>query len=439
MLNHQQLLAKLQQFPSPSSYLIAYSGGLDSHVLLHMLATLQDQIQAPLRAMHIQHGLQTEAEEWAAHCLAVCADLKIPCFVKHLHLTPKPGISLEALARDARYAALHDVLPENGMLLTAHHADDQAETLLLQLLRGSGIEGLAAMPEYRAWHPGWHARPLLSFTRTELQAYAKTHNLHWVEDPSNQNTDFDRNYLRQQIMPLLQTRWPAANKTIARSAGHLANLLPLVHMQTENALGQCLNPQGRLLISQLKKQPATEQNLVLRAWIQQNGHPTPQHTHLKQIQKNVLHAAENAMPEVRWNNSIIRRYRDELWILPNKPYPLPTAAIHWPDSTELTLPPGCGRLMRKPVTNNGIPDRLWREGKINVRWRSEGVKCQPVGRVGHRSLKKICQDFAIPPWQRPYLPLIYADDQCIAVADYCVCTGIEILPDDTLSGLIYQY
>ena len=438
MLNSQRLLCELQKLPTPSNYLIAYSGGLDSHVLLHLLAAVREQRQIPIQAMHIQHGLHAAAEQWARHCLATCQTLDVPCTVKHLHLEPKQGESLEALARDARYAALQSALSDKGMLLTAHHADDQAETFLLQLLRGAGIAGLAAMPQCREWYQGWHARPVLTFTQAELQAYAKQHQLNWIEDPSNQNTDFDRNYLRQQIVPLLQARWPAANKTISRSAAHLADLLPIIQVQAKNALQACLNQQGNLSIKQLEKFDQATQNLLLRAWIEQAGHPTPRQTHLAQIQRSVLNAGDDTSPEVCWSNSILRRYRDELWLMSNQKHPVPQRPVYWVDTPELELPAGCGRLTRKPATRQGIPDRLWHEGKISVRWRSEGIKCQPLGRNGQRSFKKLCQEYAIPPWQRPYLPLVYADNQLIAVADYCLCEGIDILPDDTLSCLVYS-
>lgn len=437
MLTHASLLDRLSGLPCPGNYLIAYSGGLDSHVLLHMMAALRGRLNAPIQAMHIQHGLQAEAAQWANHCAHICQALQIPYTEIQLNLQAQPGISLEALARDARYAALGAKLPPQGMLLTAHHADDQAETLLLQLLRGAGVEGLAAMPPCRQYHAGWHARPLLRYPRAELKAYAKQYGLNWLEDPSNQNTDFDRNYLRHHIMPLLQARWPAANKTISRSASHLAALLPVLQTQTTQLLQSCLNAHGRLRISQLNKLNETELGWVIRAWARQAGHAMPHQAHLHQIKKNVLNAAADASPQVSWDDTILRRYRDELWLTPKQSFPPPDTTLDWPDTPELTLPAGCGRLMRQPTTEQGIPDRLWREEKISVQWRSAGISCQPIGRNGRRSFKKLCQEFAIPPWQRPYLPLIYADGQLIAVADYCLCEGIKSLPGDTFSKLIY--
>ncbi len=407
-------------------------------MLLHLMHTVQAQLDAPVHAIHIQHGLQAEADQWAQHCANICQQLGIPLAIRHLNLQPEAGVSLEAMARDARYAAIAETLPDNGMLLTAHHADDQAETLLLQMFRGAGIDGLASMPTCRAWRQGWHARPLLSFPQTELQAYAAKHQLQWIEDPSNQNTQHDRNYLRHEIMPLLRKRWPGIPKTLSRSASHIAATLPNIHTQAEEALQQCLNPQGSLSIHALKKRDENLRAWVIRTWVRQNGHATPRQAHLAQIEQNLLNTAPDASPQVSWGEGVLRRYRDELWLTARRKPPPPQTTLAWPDIAKLTLPAGCGHLARQPDEHQGIPDRLWRNGKIRIGWRTEGIMCQPAGRQGHRTFKKLCQEFHIPPWRRPYLPLIYVDERLIAIADYCLCGEIEILPGDTLSRLVYQ-
>jgi tRNA(Ile)-lysidine synthase len=171
-------------------------------------------------------------------------------------------------------------LPENGLLLTAHHADDQAETLLLQMLRGAGVADPAGMPACRAFGSGRHARPLLPYTRAELHDYARQHQLHWIEDPSNQDTGFDRNYLRQQIMPQLKARWPAAARTLARGAGHLAGVLEVLQGQPEQAMQTCPNAHGRLQVSRLSQLNTHQRARVVRAWVQQSGHALPQQAHL---------------------------------------------------------------------------------------------------------------------------------------------------------------
>ena len=199
-----------QDLPRPRGYRVAFSGGLDSTALLHLLGLARSQLAAPVEAVHVDHQLQSASAAWTDHCREVCRQLEIPLQVLTVDAHPTPGQSPEAAARQARYAALSEMHRGDEMLLTAHHVDDQAETLLLQLLRGAGVEGLAAMPMIRTWQGGWHARPLLDIPRRALHAWAQAQGLAWIEDPSNAHTTADRNYLRHEIMPRLLGRWPAA-------------------------------------------------------------------------------------------------------------------------------------------------------------------------------------------------------------------------------------
>lgn len=428
-----QLLTQLRDLPRPAHYLVAYSGGVDSHVLLHALATCRGQYMISLQAIHVQHGLHPEAGKWAAHCQAVCQALDIPLQIVSVQLQRPAGASLEAVAREARYAACQQHALPGTMLLTAHHADDQAETVLLQLLRGAGIAGLAAMPICRTTPSGWHARPCLHWSRQALQQYAQQHALTWIEDPSNQNTDFDRNYIRQQVMPLLQARWPAANRTLARSASHVAAILPLVQAQARRDLADSCDLTGHLRVSVLRELPEVRCQQVLRAWIHQTDHPVPNQAQLSEIVDQVIYAAPDSQPQIAWQNSELRRYRDVLWLLHRPLPPLPDKPLVWPVQMQtLTLPVGCGVLRRIPA-EQGLPDQYWQQGRVSVRWRRQGIRCRPAGRQGHRSFKKLCQDYGVPPWQRSYVPLLYLDDQLIAVADICLC--MEPITGDTCHQL----
>ena len=416
-----QLWEQLCALPQPEHYVVAYSGGLDSHVLLHALAMLQGQYTIPLQAIHIQHGLHPAAEHWAAHCQQICQALNIPLQIVSLQLQLPSGASLEAVARDARYAACQRYALPGTMLLTAHHADDQAETVLLQMLRGAGIAGLAAMPVCHTTASGWHARPCLGWSRQALHQYAQHHELTWIDDPSNQNTDFDRNYIRQRVMPLLQARWPAANRTLARSASHVAAVLPLVQTQTRKDLAKSCDADGHLQVSVLRHLPMVRCQQVLRAWIRQADHPVPNQAQLHQIIEQVLKAASDSQPQIAWEDTELRRYRGALWLLHRPLPPPPDRPQIWPPHMmDLTLPAGCGTLRRIPA-ERGIPDQYWQQGRLSVRWRRPGIRCRPAGRQGQRSFKKLCQDYGIPPWQRPYVPLLYLDDQLITVADICLC------------------
>jgi len=430
------LQQNLQAFPRPAAYLVAYSGGLDSHVLLHAMARLRGQLDVSLRAVHVHHGLQAVADDWLTHCREVCAALDVPLQVDHLGLQPQPGQSVEAVAREARYAALAELLQDDEMLLTAQHRDDQAETLLLQLLRGAGIEGLAAMPACRPWQGGWHARPLLATGREALHAYALDHGLQWVDDPSNQDQRFDRNYLRHTVMPTLLARWPGASRTLARSASHLAGAMHTLHEVAQADLQACTGAHGCLSVSALLGLPQQRRQATLREWVRRHAVALPDQARLQEIERSVLSAGPDSSPLVTWSDVGVRRYRDQLWLLPATQGPLP-ATLAWPDRPELVLPAGCGRLRRTPAPA-GIPDRYWKEGRVTVRWRSEGLRCRPRGREGTRSFKKLAQELGIPPWQRDRVPLLYVDGELAAVADYCLCGEPEVHPGDTFSRLHWE-
>jgi len=418
-----ELLQTLQNLPRPDSYLVAYSGGLDSHVLLHAMASLRDTLNRPLRAIHLHHGLQAQADQWQSHCEAVCNDLEVPLLSENLALQTVAGESVEALAREARYRAIAEKMQSNEMLLTAQHRDDQAETLLLQLLRGAGVDGLAGMPSCRPWQQGWLARPLLGHSREELRIYATDNGLSWVEDPSNEDQRFDRNYLRHSVMPLIQARWPSAGMTLARSAAHLASVSRELSDMAAQDLAACDMGHDCLSVSTLLRLPPARRLRTLREWVRRHAKPLPDQTRLVEIDRSVLQASAEASPKVVWPGAMVRRYRDQLWLLPEHENAAPSASIHWPDQDMLVLPGG-SRLLRVPALQ-GLPASWWREHRVEVRWRSEDARCQPRGRKGTRSFKKLCQELGIPPWQRDHVPLVYKDEHLVAVADYCLCGEAE--------------
>ena len=209
---------------------IAYSGGLDSTVLLRAAAAVRERLPGALWAVHIDHGLHPDSGRWGEHCRVTCEDLAIPLLGRRVEVQPGRGESLEAVARAARYGEFSALLAPGDLLLTAHHQDDQAETLLLALIRGSGVHGLAAMP--RGGGPGaWPAGPPPAGPRARpLEHYARTLGLTWLEDPTNREPAMDRNYLRNLVLPLMRERWPAVSATLARSAAHCAEAAVLVDL-----------------------------------------------------------------------------------------------------------------------------------------------------------------------------------------------------------------
>jgi len=415
-----RLLSILRQLPTPRRYLVAYSGGLDSSVLLHALASLGDELSAGLAVVHINHGLQTNAAEWAASCEATCLALDVPLIGIELNLEVPKGESTEAVARHGRYGAIQEQMVPGDVLLTAHHQDDQAETLLLQLMRGSGPSGLAAMPRSAPFGPGRHLRPLLDFSREQLHAYANEQGLSWVEDASNRDERFDRNFLRQQVMPLLQLRWPAMARTLSRSARHCAEAQALIDEQSQEdleAIGSI--DSDSLPLAPLMQLPAPRCRALLRHWIRGKGFPVPDTSRLDRLMQEIFSAGPDRMPMVHWPGAEARRYRDCLYLMAPLRSHDPSLVLEWDGNSPLQLPSGLGALhVRSGV--GGIDPKQWAIGPIHIRFRQGGERFRPVGRGQSHSLKALFQEQGIPPWQRDRVPLITIGDQLAAVADLWV-------------------
>ncbi len=419
------LLQILNELPSPRRYLIALSGGCDSIVLLHAMATIRDELSAELVAVHINHGLQPDAPAWAAHCAQTSQQLGIELIQVTLDLQIAKGESLEAVARDARYSAIKAHTAAGDMLLTAQHQDDQAETLLLQLLRGSGPSGLAAMPRCTSFGAGFHARPLLAFTRRQLHRYAVEQGLHWIEDPSNQDLRFDRNYLREEIMPQLARRWPALSQTLARSARHCAEAQQLIDEMAIDASKKAALPEGRLSVQVLAALPAPQCRALLRSWIRQRGFQLPDTCHLERIRKEVLHAAPDRNPLVSWAGCELRRYRGQLFLMPPRVLHDPGCVLEWDGEGPLQLPANLGLLVTGRA-EQGIDPGKWQNGQIEIRFRQGGERCQLAGQNHSRSLKKLFQESGIPPWEREQTPLVFIDGQLAAIAGLWTCRPFAV-------------
>lgn len=420
-LSVDHLKDTLTNLPQAGCCHLAFSGGVDSCVLLHLLSELRSQLPYPLRAIHVHHGLQPGADTWQKHCEQVCAEYDIPLDTLTLELTPQKGQSLEALAREARYQALSQQLNPGDLLLTAQHQDDQAETLLLQLLRGSGPAGLAAMPMIAEFGSGWLARPLLQESRESIECYAMAAGLRWQEDPSNQDQRFDRNFIRHQVMPLLQTRWPAAAVTLARAARFSGEMLSLAQeeMELELARVRCAET-GRLSISELKAMSSIRVRHLLRHWIASSGAPLPNSKKLMRIEHESIHGRSDSTPLVAWRGWEVRRYRDDLILAPSRlAQPLPTH-IPWLEKQQLQLPDGMGSLIASSA-EGGLANHHWQSADIEVRFRRGGERCRPVGQEHHRPLKKLFQEWGVPPWDRDRIPLVYLNGDLATIPGRIVC------------------
>lgn len=410
----------------PRRYWIAFSGGVDSLVLLHALAALREHIGASrLYVVHINHGLSPNAAQWAERCARQCAGLALPFTLRKVNAAPLTGESPEAAARKARYRALAELVESGDCLLTAHHQDDQAETLLLQLLRGAGPKGLAAMPPLSTFSRGWHARPLLGFSRGDLIAYAEAQCLSWLEDESNSDTRLERNFLRHEILPRLKQHFPALASTLSRSARRCAEAAEILRVQAQADLAPLQRTADALSVSGLRALGEVRVRNVLHHWIHARGLPVPAEAQLLLLWRSVICAAEDAQPLVQWPGAEARRYRDALFVMP--PLPVFDASVEfaWDLSVPLALP-GLGRLRAQVTRGSGVAaEHLW--GKtLRVRFRRGGERLCVAGRKGHHSLKKLFQEAGVPPWQRQRIPLLFLDDELVAVCGYWVASAFAV-------------
>ena len=427
----------LPDCPGASHYWVAYSGGVDSHALLHAMAALRLPGGAALGAVHVNHGLQAGAGRWQAHCRSVCRDLGVPCVDLQVDGRAASGESPEAAARQARYQALQAWLPAGDCLLTAQHRDDQAETLLLQLLRGSGVGGLAAMPPMAVFGAGHLLRPLLGFSRESLLAYARRHGLQWVEDPSNLDTGLDRNYLRHRILPVLRERWPAASATLSRSAAHCAEAAQLLSALAQQDMAALSGDGAETLpVAGLAGLNPPRRRNLLRHWIASRGATVPSAAVLARVEQDVLASRVDAEPCVRFGQYAIRRYRDSIHLTTPAPELSPGLVLDWDPGSTPELGVAGGVLSASEATGSGIRRSSLQEG-VRVSFRRGGERCQPAGRRHHHTLKKLLQEQGVPPWERRWLPLIYIGDRLAAVAGLWVCEPFSTAPGE--AGLVIRW
>jgi len=416
----EQLRTYLPAVTSPSAiWWIGFSGGLDSTVLLHALAQLQLPVQ--LRALHINHQISPNADVWQLQCANFCAQYSIAFHAEKVRVE-NTGKGIEDAARAARYSVFEKNIAPTDYLLTAHHANDQAETLLLRLMRGTGPRGLAAMASVRILGAGLLARPLLHFTRVELEAYALAHQLSWVDDESNLDDDYDRNFLRNQVMPLLHSRWPEFKRKWQQTAELCAQQEAVMEEIAREDLvraepvaervGQSIELDALLGLS-----PARKQN-ILRYWLRLINHTTPEQLHWQQIEQQIFGGREDSQTRVAWGNVALQTYRQRLYALPLQ---LPELELKF----ELRLS------AIKPRLKTDLPD-------LQIRYRAGSERCKPVGRAHSQTLKKLLQEYALEPWLRDKVPLVFSGDDLVAVGDLWVCAEFVAAEDEAGFTLTWQ-
>lgn len=418
----QSSLEPLYGLPAGSKYVIAYSGGIDSHVLLYCCAKLK----LPVRAIHIHHGLQDVADEWVNHCRNICEQLDIYLDVVSVDAKQQDGQSPEESARNARYAALHDNLQDGDCLITAQHQNDQAETLLLQLFRTASAAGLSAMPERKQLGGCLHIRPLLSFLRVEIELFAKENRLHWIEDPSNQDAAFDRNYVRKNIIPVLTERWPEIAKQLSTVADiQQSNLRVLEDMAAIDLADVVVIPAFQSLlrrylvvsvlsITALKKLSTERLFNLLRYWVISEVGVSPTRNLLQEIVKTIINARQEVNPVVVYSGFEYRKYRDELYLLKVEGEIDVEDDVVWEPLSPIVLPGLNTRFSAVKRSGAGLKTELLSK-PLRLCFRQGGERFHPENRQHSQSLKKILQEERVPPWERNTFPLLYFEDECIAV------------------------
>ncbi|MDX2463803.1 MAG: tRNA lysidine(34) synthetase TilS [Porticoccus sp.] len=417
---------------------VGYSGGLDSHVLLHSLVKLLGS--ESLTAVHINHQLSPNADSWQQHCQVQCEALGVSMLTESVGVE-NIGQGIEQAAREARYSVFEKILSRSDLLLLAHHADDQVETVLYRLLRGTGTKGLAGMPMSRSLGAGEILRPLLPFPRVELEVYAVAQGLQWVEDESNQDTTFDRNFLRQKVVPVLAERWPDYASRVTHSAALCAEADQLTEILAAQDLTAVYERPERIgwsvALEPLMALDVARQVNLLRHWAGQHQLPLPGHRIIDSVLHELLPARQDAEPLVSWGGVQLRRYQKHLHLLPIDFDQLPESLdkeLTWDTLSDLVLPDGSELSM---TVEQGQGLRVPQNSEVEVRFRGGGERCKPAGRNGSNTLKKLFQEYGLEPWLRNRVPLIYIQNQLAAVGDLWVCEEFSVAESE--QGIVLQW
>ena len=429
----RQLARLFEEYPH-LSLCVALSGGVDSTALLALLAQIpaRQRKSLRLRAVHVNHGLHPNAALWSNQCVSLAHSLGVPLDVLTTKVERARGESLEAAARTARYGLLAGNLRTDEVLLTAHHQDDQLETVLLQLFRGSGFAGLAAMPERVRFAAGWLARPLLNQTRNTLAEWATRQNLTWVEDDTNADERLDRNYLRNRVLPLVRERWPAVAAAVARSARHAAQGQRLLEAIGRTDAERAADGTA-LAAGSLRALPPDRRRNALRFWIAASGRRVPDTRRLEQMCGALLDARPDSNPHVAWGDGVLRREGGRLTLSSPATAHTGQLPVAWNWRVGPCALPAGGTLElsrdpRGPVDLRALPESL------TVRYRKGGERLRPRRGGPRRALKSLLQEARVPVTERARVPLIFAGEQLVAAADLWLDESLQCARDTARSG-----
>jgi tRNA(Ile)-lysidine synthase len=408
-----------------SHLLIGLSGGMDSVVLLHLLHALAPRFEWRLSALHVHHGISPNADAWADFCAGLCAEREIPLHIERVDIAPlRDDHGIEAAARKLRHAAF--AKQPCDCVALAHHADDQVETLLLQLLRGAGVKGAAAMPLFKpaSEHAAATLRPLLDIPRSALLEYAHQHALHWVEDESNADDQYPRNFLRHRLLPLLEQRFPAYRDTLTRSAQHFAEAGELLDELAQQDM-QGRSGENTLDVARLRVLSHSRAKNLLRYYLHAQGAPMPQAAQLDDMLRQLHEAREGATVCVEFGGWLVRRYQDKVYAFPAQGEFDAGLVVPWQGETGLHWPALGRAITFRRSLGQGISLAKLQRAAVTLRLRGGGEALRPHPDAATRSLKNLLQEQHIPPWQRERLPLLYCGEELVCIVGVAVAAGFQ--------------
>ena len=404
--------------PAANAYVVGFSGGADSTALLHALNTVKDQLDAPIAAVHVNHGLHPDADAWQSHCQRFCDQQEIELTCVSIELSHQSGKGLEAEARQKRYQVISSFLEDGGTLLTAHHADDQAETLLLNLMRGSGVDGLSAMPERRRLGNGFLQRPLLDFQNDDLIDYLNDKQIEWTDDPSNQYLNHDRNFVRHEVIPLMSSRWPSVNKRLLLTCKAMTDSRDLLEQLADDYLEPNLcHPDVLQLTPQLLENNRLFR-LVVRRWAKKSEAPALPARRLAVFTQQVSQSGVNNKAVLSWGGWRLHSYHRKLWLLKDIEISKYSPLVWSQDEDQINLGEAVGWLSMYTAEKDPGMRFVGLEG-LSVTYRSELIFKKVDFGGHHKSLKNLFQKANIPTWLRDYIPLCEYNNELVAVGDWC--------------------
>ena len=412
---YQNFSSVIQQCAQPSSRLvIALSGGVDSRVLLALAAKYQNEFHQPCLAVHVHHGLSINADQWAEQCRQWCLEEGITFHLEQVRLEQK-GKSVEESAREARYQALESHLNCGDLLLTGQHRDDQAETFLLALKRGSGPKGLSSMAKYLSYGNAKLVRPMLDASRADIEHYAHQYKLLWVEDESNQDTRFERNFLRHQVLPILNERWPYFTQSVQRSTELCAEQEALLDELLSEHLNNALYQDGSIEISLLSSMSPLMRSRILRMWFGSQQAKMPNRDVLIKIWAEVALSRDDANPIISLPDGQVRRFDGRLYLVKQW-----RDLSYWQHDIQfdvaLALPENLGALKLQHSDTGALSKVALSSAPLRVIFQPQGLSATPSERGHSRKLKKLFQEYGIPSWMRRRVPILMCGDQVVAVA-----------------------